>query len=170
MNLDSIRLRTDLRPGDIGAVIRLHGILYAAEYQFDSTFEGYVAEGLARFVLARDPARGRLWLAETEDRLAGCVAIVPRAEAETEAQLRWFLVHPQYRGKGLGHKLLDAALHFCRSREYRAVMLWTVRGLLAATHLYRSAGFRKMEERSVALWGRTITEERYDLSLAEPPG
>jgi ribosomal protein S18 acetylase RimI-like enzyme len=165
MTLEPIRLRTDLRPGDIGAIVRLHGLLYAAEYQFDVTFEGYVADGLVQFLAARDPGRDRIWLAEKDNRLVGCIAIVHR-EASA-AQLRWFLVDPEVRGLGLGHRLLDEALRFCRDSGYRTVLLWTVRGLLAATHLYRSAGFQKTAERAISLWGKSLVEERYDLSLDE---
>ncbi len=160
----TIHVRSALRPGDIGAVIRLHGLVYGAEYQFDYTFEGYVAEGLVQFLKAHDPGRDCLWLAEEEDQLVGCIAIVHRTN--TEAQLRWFLLHPDFRGQGLGRRLLNQALDFCRAAGYQTVLLWTVRGLQAATHLYRSAGFRITEAHTASLWGRTITEERYDLSLA----
>ena len=65
--------------GDIGAVVSLHGTVYAREYGFDLTFEAYVAGPLSEFVL-KGQDRGRLWLAEREGRLVGCVAIVGVSE------------------------------------------------------------------------------------------
>src|SRR5437868_14584394 len=99
----AVSVRTDLRPGDIGAIVHLHGVLYAREYGFDATFEAYVAGPLAEFVRSGSP-RERLWIAERDGRIVGCVAIVA-ASPET-AQLRWFLVDPSARGMGLGRKLL----------------------------------------------------------------
>src|SRR5437867_7870156 len=94
-----ITLRADLRPGDLGAVVSLHGLVYAREYGFDPTFEAYVAGPLAEFALRGSP-RERLWLAERDGRLVGCAAVV--AAAPQTAQLRWFLVDPAARGAGLG--------------------------------------------------------------------
>src|SRR5262249_32181441 len=96
-------LRTQLRPGDVGAIVRLHGVHYAREHGFDATFEAYVAKPLADFVLTPSP-RQRLWLAETDGELVGCIAIV--AASAAVAQLRWFLVIPEARGHGLGTRLL----------------------------------------------------------------
>src|SRR5215218_2589081 len=96
-----MRIRNDFRPGDIGRVVEMHGALYAREYGLDHTFEGYVAAGLGEFAVAFDERRDRIWLAEDEGgRLIGTVAIAARPD-ET-AQLRWFLVHPDARGSGLG--------------------------------------------------------------------
>src|SRR4051794_8934419 len=100
----TITLRTDLRPGDVGAVISLHGILYAREHGFDATFEAYVAGPLAELVRSGTP-RERLWLAERDARLVGCIGIV--TSGPTTAQLRWFLVDPSVRGAGLGKRLLS---------------------------------------------------------------
>src|SRR5215472_7259139 len=47
---EGVTVRTYLKPGDIGAIVSLHGILYAGEYGFDPTFEAYVAGPLAEFV------------------------------------------------------------------------------------------------------------------------
>ena len=159
-------LRTELRPGDLGAIVSLHGELYAREHGFDITFEAYVAGPLAEFVRSR-PERGRIWLAEQDGRLVGCIAIVPM-NAET-AQLRWFLVAPPARGQGLGRRLLHEALAFCRDCAYRRVVLWTVSTLRAAARLYRAAGFRKCEERPVSIWGVDVIEECHELYLGEAP-
>src|SRR5689334_16385623 len=94
-----VSLRYDLRPGDLGALIQLHGRLYAQEYGLDTRFEGYVAATLAEFILTRRE-RDRLWIAEREQDIVGCIGIVGRSE--TEAQLRWYLVEPSARGMGLG--------------------------------------------------------------------
>jgi GNAT superfamily N-acetyltransferase len=157
-----LTLRTDLRPGDLGEVVRLHGVVYARERGFDPTFEAYVAGPLAEFVRAASP-RGRLWLAERGGRLVGCAAVV-EAAPET-AQLRWFLVAPSARGCGLGTRLMGEALAFCRACGYAEVMLWTESALAAAARLYRAAGFRKVEEKPGRMWGVDLVEEKYQLRL-----
>ena len=157
----SIRCR--LKPGDIGHLARLHGILYAKECGYDHTFEAYVAEGLAEFVKSTSPDRNRIWLAERNDQIVGSIAIV--GSSKLEAQLRWFLVHPDCRGLGLGRELMNEALSFCREMKYGSVFLWTTSELVAARHLYTSVGFRKTGEKTHEIWGKEVTEERYDLQL-----
>lgn len=162
-NQEHWHLRSALRPGDLGYLIYLHGILYAKEYGWDYMFEGYVAESLARFALSSDTRRDRLWIAEMDGQIVGSIGVV--GESDSEAQLRWFLVHPAQRGRGLGRCLLNKAIRFCRDREFKSVSLWTVSDLKVAAHLYQSVGFRKTEEKTHRIWGKTLTEERYDLTL-----
>ena len=157
-------IRHDLRPGDLGRVTELHGVVYAAEYRFDHTFEAYVAKTLGEFGQTLRPERDRLWLAERGDRLLGSIGIIGRDQ--NAAQLRWFLVHLEVRGRGLGRRLLGEAVAFCRAAGYRSVYLWTVSPLTDAARLYTAAGFQKTEEKPVqALWGTMLAEQRYDLSL-----
>src|SRR5262249_49902412 len=146
-------LRHDLRPGDVGAVVSLHGTIYAREYGFDPTFEAYVAGPLAEFVLRRGD-RDRLWLAEGDGRPARAGALV--AATEREAQLRWYLVDPQARGRGLGAALLREAVDFCRERGFASVFLWTVSALQSAARLYRTACFRLVEEVPGIRWGVSV--------------
>jgi GNAT superfamily N-acetyltransferase len=155
-------LRHDLKPGDLGTIVHLHGTIYAREYGFDETFEAYVAGPLAEFV--RTGAHGdRIWLAEQKTRVVGCIAIV--GASQNEAQLRWFLVDPSVRGQGLGRRLLHEAVGFCRRQNYQSVFLWTVSALTAAARLYQSFGFRKVEEKPCRQWGVDVVEERYVLNL-----
>ena len=158
-------LRTELRPGDIGSVVRLHGIVYAREHGFDHTFEAYVAGPLAEFARSAS-SRERLWIAEEGGEIAGCIGIV--ASTPVVAQLRWFLVDPSARGTGLGRRLLNEAVAFSMACGYHSIVLWTVSALTAAAHLYDAAGFIKVEEVPGRRWGADVIEEKYELELPRP--
>lgn len=159
---EELRLRSDLRPGDLGHLVLLHGEIYAREYGFDPSFEAYVAESLARFALNRDP-RARLWIAERGSELAGCIGIVDAGE--DVAQLRWFLVTPSARGGGLGRRLIGEALEHCRAHGFRRVVLWTVGALTTAARLYTEHGFERVEAIPRRQWGVDVVEEKYELEL-----
>ena len=129
-----VTIRHDLRPGDLGRVVTMHGILYAEEYGFGHGFEAYVAETVAEYGRLARPGLDRLWLAERDGRLVGSIAIVGRDGGA--AQLRWFLVDPSARGSGLGGRLIQEALAFLavlvplvRSRP--ALLVAVVAGLTA---------------------------------------
>ncbi len=156
------QIRNRIKPGDIGYIIYLHGILYAEEYGFDHTFETYIAKPLAEFVLSANE-RERLWIAETEGKIVGSVAIV--RVSDEEAQLRWLLVHPDARGRGLGKKLVHEAADFCKTAGYNSVFLWTISMLRTAIHLYQSKGFVKTEEKAHLFGGVNLTAERYELKF-----
>ena len=157
-------LRHSLRPGDIGYVTYLHGIIHARECGFDATFDAYVADGLADFIKSFRPKRDRIWLAEVDSRIVGSIAIVGRTGLR--AQLRWFLVHPKFQGQGIGRRLLKEALRFSKRQGYKSVFLWTVSKLDVARRLYLDVGFRRTNEKTHSVWGKTVTEERYDLLLS----
>lgn len=161
---NEVSIRTHIRPGDIGDIIRLHGLIYAKEYGWDYTFEGYVASSFAEFILSADKKRSCLWIIENEGKVIGSIGIVGRKGSD-EAQLRWLLILPDYRGKGYGLQLVKKALCFCRSQKFKSVFLWTVNNLEAAAHIYHSVGFQKTEEKTHRIWGKMITEVRHYLSL-----
>ena len=157
----AIRIRHELKPGDLGMVIHLHGLLYAREFGLDTSFESYVAKPLAEFAMQ---GAGRLWVAEQDSRVVGSVAMVDAGEGE--GQLRWFLLVPEVRGSGLGHRLLETALAYGRERGFDRIFLWTFADLAAARGLYERAGFRVTETKTGLVWGAERTELRMDLELA----
>lgn len=79
--------------------------------------------------------------------------------------MRWLLLHPEARGQGLGRKLVEESLHFCREAGYSSLFLWTVSTLPAAAELYRSVGFRETENVTHEIWGGEVTEAKYELEL-----
>jgi ribosomal protein S18 acetylase RimI-like enzyme len=153
----------DLKPGDIGYLTWLHGVLYASEYGWDHTFEAYVAGPLADFAKSHTD-RERIWIVEKNNVVAGSIAIV---EASTEqAQFRWFLLHPDLRGQGIGRMLMEEAISFSRASGYSIIFLWTTSDLVAAAKLYESFGFHITEEITHDAWGAAVTEQRYELNLS----
>lgn len=158
-------LRHDLRPGDLGALVGLHGTVFAQECGFDPTFEAHVAHLLGEVVQARTD-RDRLWISEREGHLVGSIAII--GHSERDAQLCWLLVDPSVRSMGLGRRLLHEAVAFCRHRGYEFVFLRSFTGLTAANCLFQSVGFEKVTERPGQRWGVVVVEEWYVLHPLRP--
>lgn len=157
-------IRTSFQPGDISDITHLHGVVYTSEYGFGPEFEGYVAAGIAEFVEMFNPDQSKIWLAEREERVIGCIAVFGRSNSV--AQLRWFITHPDFRGIGLGRQLLSKALQFCNKCGYKTIYLWTIDNLEAAIHLYRSFGFKKTGDTIQHNWTKTIVQQKYELKKA----
>lgn len=149
------------RAGDAGYIAYRHGVLYEREYGLDKVFESYVIAGMAKFFAGG--ADGEIWVAEAAGQVIGAIAIV--AAGPGTGQLRWFLIEPAFRGSGLGRRLMNVAIDYCRQRGFSRVFLWTFQGLDAACHLYASFGFRLTEETENTTWRDKLTEQRWDLTL-----
>ena len=162
VSLDDISIRTELRHGDLGYVVYLHGVLYGREYGYGIQFETYVAKGLCEFYEQYDPERNRIWACEYNGKMIGFLLLIDRGRA---AQLRYFLIEPEYRGLGLGSKLLNLYMEFLQECGYKESFLWTTHELDAAIHLYKRIGFRLMEEKESTSFGKALREQRYDLIL-----
>ncbi|CVK20945.1 bifunctional helix-turn-helix transcriptional regulator/GNAT family N-acetyltransferase [Sporomusa sphaeroides] len=156
----SVSIR-DFQPGDIGYIVYRHGVLYAQEYQLDSVFEKYVLESLFKFL--DKPSAGKILIAECCGTIVGFIGIVEISP--TTAQLRWFLIEPEFRGAGLGRILVTKAMEYCNSKNYNHVFLWTFKGLEAARHLYEDFGFTLTEEKENNTWKNRLIEQRFDARL-----
>jgi N-acetylglutamate synthase-like GNAT family acetyltransferase len=163
ISLNDISIRTELQPGDMGEVIHQHGALYAGEYGFGIQFEYYVARGLCEFYERYYPKRNRVWVCEHKGAMIGFLLLMER---EDSAQLRYFLIQPEYQGLGLGSKLLGLYMDFMRECGYQKSYLWTTDELGAAISLYKKFGFQLTEEKASTSFGKPVTEQRYDLVLS----
>jgi DNA-binding MarR family transcriptional regulator len=151
------------RVGDIGWVIHRHGALYAAEYGYNVAFESLVARICADFIDHHDPARERCWIAERDGAIVGSVFLVRKSA--TVAKLRMLYLEPEARGIGLGRRLVDECIAFARDAGYRKVTLWTQSSLVAARHLYQTAGFVRTASKPHSDFGPRELAETWDLVL-----
>ena len=159
---EDITIRTELHPGDLGYIAYLHGILYSDEYGYGSGFEVYVASGLVEFYKQFDPHRDCVWICEHNQAIIGFLLIMHR---ESSAQLRFFVIHPDYRGIGLGNRLMKLFMDFLKNHDYTSAFLWTTNELPTAAHLYKKYGFTLSEELPSTHLGKATIEQRYDLKL-----
>ena len=163
-NIEDIRIRNELTPGDIGYITYLHGLLYSTEYGYDIQFETYVAAGLNEFYKNYDLSRDRVWICEQNEKIIGFLLLMHREHYS--AQLRYFLIEPKYRGIGLGKKLMDLYMQFLHRCQYQSSYLWTTHELSAAAALYTRHGFKLTEEKESTAFGKPLKEQRYDLLIA----
>lgn len=151
------------RPGDMGWIVHRHGALYAREYGFDETFEGFVAEIAAGFVKSFDPRRERCWIAEKDGEIVGSVLLV-KASDEV-AKLRLLYVEPKARGLGIGRRFVDEAMTFARAAGYTKITLWTNDVLAAARHVYTQAGFQLVQREPHHSFGQDLVGEEWERAL-----
>jgi len=82
-------------------------------------------------------------LALLGEQAVGCACL--RALNKEAVELKRMFVLPEHRGKGLSRRILEDLELWAKEMKYRAIRLETGHFLKAAHSLYRSSGFRTIE-------------------------
>ena len=72
------------------------------------------------------------------------------------SRLRWMWIASDFRGKGLGARLLETIIEWASSRGSRKMELWVSESQSAAIRLYASAGFVDTGERGILRPGASL--------------
>jgi len=163
--MSEVRIVKGYTPGVIGRVAELHGRYYHEHWGFGLFFEAKVATEVSEFLGRYEEGQDGFWSAAADGRTEGFIVIDGISAPGPGAHLRWFIVSDPWRGRGIGRRLMETAVAFCREKAYGKVYLWTFEGLHSARHLYKSAGFSLREEHRGARWGREVNEQRWELIL-----
>lgn len=156
----------DPRPGEIGHVIARHGAIYARDFAYPAGFERYVVQAFADF-LAEPAPRDRIWIAALGGQFAGSIA--SKALPGATAQLRFLLVEPEARGRGIATQLVRRVIDHARASGDRKIILDTASDLTAARAIYAAHGFACTARTPGAAWlPTTVHSERWELNLAAP--
>jgi GNAT superfamily N-acetyltransferase len=149
-------------PGALGRVVEIHAEYYHRHWRFGLFFEAKVAAELGEFLSRFEKGRDGFWTLLDGERVEGAIAIDGQKGATEGAHLRWFIIAPEFRGKGWGRRLIAEAVAFCDQKAYPRIGLWTFAGLDTARHLYEAFGFRLIYQGEGEQWGTAVIEQRFE--------
>jgi GNAT superfamily N-acetyltransferase len=113
------------------------------EYGVDFDVVSMVEEDMAHLEIF-SPPDGRLLIA-MEGKMAAGLICMRRIRADI-GEIKRMYVRPEFRGKGIGRQLVDRLIQDARKIGYPRVRLDSTRFMVEAHALYRSAGFKEIEE------------------------
>jgi ribosomal protein S18 acetylase RimI-like enzyme len=129
------------RPGEIETIRALFRE-YASSLTEGFCFKGFEAE-LATLPGEYAPPTGRLYLAYVKEEPAGCVGM--RKIGEGICEMKRLYVRPLFRGNGIGRKLVLQLVKDGRELGYLKMRLDTMPYLERAIELYRTMGFKPID-------------------------
>ena len=134
---------------------------------------GFTAPDLAtsQFSAAVVRARGDIIIARggSNRELLGIIIVVAptsparRIAASDEAEVHLLAVGPQHRGRGLGSRLIEAAVAMAKRDGWKRMVLWTQPSMHSAQRLYTANGFVRAPERDHQI--AKVTIERSSCSI-----
>ena len=137
-----------IRPATLVDIAQLCGLLtllFTQEADFTPDAERQ-ARGL-RLIIEQAEV-GRIYCACDGDNIVGMVSIlltVSTAEGGRAAWLEDMIVHPDWRGKGIGEQLLNEAVNGARAAGCTRITLLTDATNSSAMRFYRRAGFARSQ-------------------------
>jgi len=128
--------------GEMIEEIRKLFLEYARSLEIDLDFQDFETE-LNTLPGKYQPPDGALILALVEGREAGCIAL--RKISKDICEMKRLYVRDEYRGLGLGKKLVGIILDEAMNNNYQYMRLDTLPTMKSAQSLYLSFGFYDIE-------------------------
>jgi len=163
---DLVRVR-EARSADVGAMVELLAHLFKQERDFSPSA---AKQRRALEILLAQPAIGRLFVLTRGPKILGMVSLlftISTAEGGKAAWLEDLVVRPEQRDKGLGTRLLRAAVDWARKEGLTRITLLTDANNARARRLYLRQGFSASAMQPLRLHlARTAPPRALALSLA----
>jgi GNAT superfamily N-acetyltransferase len=161
---EDLVVRTAFTDRDGEAIVAVHDRVYCTEFGFDARFAASVAWSIEAALARGWPdTGGGVWLVDRGAQLEGSLALI--TEGDGVGRVRWFVLAPAARGRGLGRRLLAELVSRARAEGLRRLELETFSALTVAASLYLRAGFTVQWERETDQWGPVIVYQGYALQL-----
>lgn len=86
---------------------------------------------------------GYIFFARKDETIAGTVALMPTEESNV-LELTKMAVLPEMRGHKIGQRLLQHCIDFAKTKQLKALLLYSNTKLENAIYLYRKYGFKEL--------------------------
>jgi len=136
--METIKIFSATSPAHV-EIIRSLFIEYQQWLNFSLCFQGFDKE-LAELPGTYAEPKGRLYLAECNGKIAGCIALRPMNE-EGVCEMKRLFVREEFRGKKIGRILAEKILADAKAIGYHTMRLDTLQRMEAARALYKKLGF-----------------------------
>lgn len=111
--------------------------------EFSLSSKAYQIDDLDSISKAYSGPRDIFYVIEEDNKIIGTVGI--KEDTKQTALLRRIYVHLNYRGKGYGSALMNAAIEFCRKNSYHQVVFRSTNQMQDAINLCVRRGFTEQE-------------------------
>ena len=128
-------------PSDIPWLVGLLALLFTQEPEFSPNAE---KQSEALDAILHDRSRGRIFVAREGGKVVGMASLlytISTAEGGKAALFEDFIVQPEYRGQGIGTRLLEYVIQQARAEGVLRITLLTDLKNDNAQELYRKLGF-----------------------------
>ena len=157
--LDTATIRP-FQPGDESAFRALNEEWITQHFRIEEKDRQTFADPQRTIV---DPG-GQILFAVVDGECVGCCALVPMKDREFE--LAKMAVSPRFHGRGIGKRLLSAAIDAGKAAGARRLYLETNHKLTPAIRLYESFGFRHVAPEKLTPSPYSRTDVFMELHLA----
>jgi len=155
-------LRTH-RIGDIGRIIHVHAVQYAADFGWNHEFEALVAEKAGEFLHKYNPEKERCLVAEIDGHLVGSIFLCDNGGGVGEIKLPY--VSPEARGMGIGTEILAEIVRFAKQAGYKTLTLRTEDTVDYASAMLEAAGMKVVKLTPHHCFGKDMVRQDWELTL-----
>ena len=131
--------------GAIAAVLREAFGLYADHY----TAEAFTVVTPPSSEIEKRFAEGPQWVAVEDGDVIGTVSVTVE---DGDLYVRSMAVSPQFHGRGIGHRLLDAIDEYAATTDLGRIFLYTTYFSLGAKELYEKHGYQWVRDTRAEEW------------------
>ena len=140
-------IRNKFKPGDLGELIQLCGLICHQKIGLTESFEFEIAQILTNFALNKEP-REKIWILEQEGQIRGSLLVIWLSEEH--AQIKCFFLHCDQRGREFEYQLLSGALEFVKSLGGKSITTTPKLLGIGEINIFDEFGFKKLEKSKVS--------------------
>lgn len=103
-----------------------------------------IDDEMAHFPRKYEEPEGAFFVAVDDDRVIGCVGL--KKIGEKVCEMKRLFVKDEYKGLGVGKRLIETAIEEARVKKYEKMRLDTLKRMDRALELYKRYGFNEIRQ------------------------